>query len=307
VKDRVPQFLLRRQEPVPHNGRGRFHRPLADRALEHLGAIIGATFRQWETASRKGLLQALDARVKLLGLAFLLVVATTLQAFVPTLVLAGFVFILAFLSRLNLLFFYRRLGAFTCIFGLLLMAPAALNIVTEGRIIIPLATSEHFQSIRFLPLPRTIGVTAEGVWIVGFVALRVMNCLSLSFLLFHTTPLPQIIRAFRIFRIPGSLLVVFTLTFKYIFIFSTVLEDMYLAMKSRLLGPVTKSGTGEWTAGRMALLYGRTRSKAEEVYQAMTSRCFDGGVVFLPWARLRMIDAIAGLCLLLCGGFLLWI
>jgi cobalt/nickel transport system permease protein len=292
---------------VPDSSRDRFHRPLADRALERLGAMIGGTFRQWESASRKGLLQTLDARVKLLGVAFLLVVATTLQAFVPALVLAGVVFFLAFLSRLNLLLFYRRLGVFTCIFGFLLMAPAALNIVTEGRIIIPLATSEHFRSFRFLPLPRTVGVTAEGVWVVGFVALRVMNCLSLSFLLFHTTPLPQIIRALRIFRIPGSLLVVFTLTFKYIFIFSTVLEDMYLAMKSRLLGPITKRGAGEWTGGRMALLYGKTRSKAEEVYQAMVSRCFDGGVVFLPWARLRMVDAIAGFCFLLGGGVLLWL
>jgi cobalt/nickel transport system permease protein len=300
--------LLRRQEPAPGSGRSRrFHRPLADRALERVGAIIGSTFRQWESASKKGLLQSLDARVKLLGLAFLLVVATTLSAFAPALVLAGFVFLLALFSRLNLLLFYRRVGAFTCVFGFLFMAPAALNIVTEGRIIIPLATSEHFQFFRFLPLPKTIGITAEGVWVVGFVALRVMNCLSLSFLLFHTTPLPQIIRALRIFRIPGSLLVVFTLTFKYIFIFSTVLEDMYLAMKSRVLGPITKRGTGEWTAGRMALLYGKTRSKAEEVYQAMTSRCFDGGVVLLPWTRLRIIDAFAGLCLLLCGGFLLWL
>ncbi len=236
MKDRVPSFLLSRNAPAIDSGPVRSRRSFVDGALSRIGSVVTATYVQWELASKKGLLQAVDCRVKLVCMLFLLMVATIRNDLAPALVLSGFLFLLVLLSRLDLPVFYRRVGVLAFFFGFLIGLPAVLNIVTEGRVILPLVTFRQPVEFRFFVIPSTIGITAEGASVLTRLTLRVINCLSVSFLLLYTTPLPQIIRSLKVFRVPDALLVVLVLTYKYIFIFSTTLEDMYLAMESRLVG-----------------------------------------------------------------------
>jgi cobalt/nickel transport system permease protein len=280
---------------------------LVDRALDRISSVITATYLQWEFASKKGFLQSLDSRVKLVCMIFLLAVATVRSSLTPALILVGFLFLLALLSRLDLLVFYRRVGFLAFFFGFLISLPAAFNVVTEGRIVLPLVTSQHSAAFQSFFVPPVIGITAEGLHIVLRLSLRVMNCLSISFLLLYTTPLPQIIRSLKLLRVPDTLLVALVLTYKYIFIFSTALEDMYLAMKSRVVGPMRGRETGDWTAGRIASIFRRTQGRCEDVFQAMVSRGLTGEIVLTAPGRLSPRDLWVGLCLAVSGGILLWI
>lgn len=83
MKDSLPAFLQTLHEPLPDIGHTRPGAPVLDRAVERIGSVIGATFMQWELASKNGLLQAMDARVKLVCLLFLLVVGTVKNAGAP--------------------------------------------------------------------------------------------------------------------------------------------------------------------------------------------------------------------------------
>jgi cobalt/nickel transport system permease protein len=307
MNDRVPSFLLSGNALPVGDAPVRSHKPFIDGALNRIGSVITATYVQWEFASKKGLLQAVDSRVKLVCMLFLVVVATVRNDPTPTLVLSALLFVLALFSRLDLLAFYRRVGLFAFFFGFLAGLPAALNTVTEGRMILPLLTFRQPHEFRFFIVPSTIGITVEGVWVVARLTLRVLNCLSVSLLLLYTTPLPQILRSLKVLRVPDTLLVVLFLTYKYIFIFSTTLEDMYLAMESRLVGPLRGRETGDWTAGRIISLFRRTRTKCEDVYEAMVSRGLTGEVILPGPGPLKAADLCAGIGLVASGGFILWI
>jgi cobalt ECF transporter T component CbiQ len=307
MKDSVPPFLLSKNAPPIDNGPIRSRRPFVDGALDHIGSVITATYVQWEFASKKGLLQAVDCRVKLVCMLFLLVVATIRNDLAPALVLSGLLFLLALLSRLDLLVFYRRVGVLAFLFGFLIALPAALNLITKGRVIFPIVTFRAPPTFRLFPIPPTIGITAEGLIVIARLTLRVINCLSVSFLLLYTTPLPQIIRSLKVFRVPDTLLLVLLLTYKYIFIFSATLEDMYLAMKSRLVGSPKGRETEDWTAGRIVSLFRRTQTRCEDVFRAMVSRGLTGNIMLPGPGPLKVVDLYAGLCLAILGGLVLWI
>ena len=306
VKHTIPPFLLSKHEAPAHTAHSGFRRPFVDGALHTIGSVVTSTFVQWEFASKRGLLQSIDARVNIICLAFLLIVGTLKNAMLPLLLLACLFFLLAALSRLDLRFFYRRVFALALLFGLLTALPAALNIITPGRIILPLITLPKAPSWRIITMPATLGITAEGLMIVARLFLRVTDCLSASFLLLYTTPLHKIIRSLKIFRVPDTVLIIFFLTYKYIFLFSTMLQDMYLAVRSRLPGPLSKREARGWAAGRSALLFRKTQMRCEDLFRAMTSRGLGRDITLSEGGPLRTIDVAWGLCLIAGGSFLLW-
>ena len=306
MKDSLPAFLQILHEPLPDIGLTRAGAPVLYRALSRIGSVIGTTFMQWELASKKGLLQAMDARVKLVCLLFLLVVGTVRNDTVPGLALAGLLFLLVCLSRLNPVHFYRRIGVLAFLFGFLVILPAACNLVTGGEVILPLLRFRAPRTFWVYTLPGTIGITREGLSVVGLVSLRMINCLTISFLLLNTTPFPHIIKALKVFHVPDALLIVFVLTYKYIFIFSEMLEAIHLARKSRLSVGRPPGGAGAWAAGRIAFLFRKTQGRCEEIFQAMVSRGLGKEIALAGAGRLGRRDVACGLSLLFCGGILLW-
>ena len=71
MKDRVPSFLLENPPPAAEGQKG--GRPkisFLSKGLIHIAEVIRSGYIQWELASREGLLQKIDARVKVLFLLF---------------------------------------------------------------------------------------------------------------------------------------------------------------------------------------------------------------------------------------------
>lgn len=307
MKDRIPSFLLSPCDPTVPAGGNRFSRSILDRSLRHIGTVMRTTLIQWELSSRNGVLQGTDARVKLLGLLFLLVVASLKKELLPELYLAGLLCLLALLSRVKLAGFYRSICLLAFLFGFLVIAPAALNIFTAGTIIFPLVAFKKSYTIWTYTIPQTIGVTREGCAVVALITTRIINSLSICFLLLYTTPLTELIRALKVFRVPDTLLMVFILTYKYVVIFSMTLEDIYLAKKSRLVWLTERRRTGDWVAGRMAFFLRKTRLKCEEVFNAMISRGATKEIKLQNGPRVTARDLSMGLCLVGAALILLWI
>lgn len=191
-------------------------------------------------------------------------------------------------------------------FGFLIVLPAACNLVTGGEIILPLMRLRPGRTLWVYTLPETIGITRAGLSVVGLVTLRMVNCLTITFLLLNTTPFPHIIKSLKVFRVPDALLIVFVLTYKYIFIFSEVLEAIHLARKSRLSGGRAAGGAGAWAAGRIAFLFRKTQGRCEDIFQAMVSRGLSKEIELASAGSLRRRDVAMGLCLFCCGGILIW-
>jgi cobalt ECF transporter T component CbiQ len=273
VQEPIPEFLTRKAiPPAALPGSSRRRASLVNKGLEHVAAILRTGFIQWETAARPGFLQGLDARIKVLFL-LLFIVLVSLKKTVPSEGAIGlFLLGLALVSRIDLWGFYRRVFVLTFFFGLLLSLPSACNILTPGEIVVPLVRLETIRTLGGATLPAEIGLTAEGLRKVALLSLRVMNSLTVSFLVLATTPFMEFMKALKILRVPDVFLLTIALTYKYIFIFASIVYDMHLARKSRLTGVEKGGETRRWTAGRIAFMYHKSRQRCEEVFKAMTAR-----------------------------------
>lgn len=274
-----------------------------DRSIAAIAGIIKTSYAHWEMAGKNGLFQKLDPRLKVVFMVYFIVIISLVRSVRVECAIAVFIFVLIALSRLDLLYMYRRIIGFAFFFGFCIALPSAFNVITRGEIILPVTTLGRDYHFWIYSIPKEIGITREGAFGVAMLTLRVANSLGISLLIIHTTPFFEIIRALKVFRVPDTFLMIIILTYKYIFIFSRTVEDMYLAMKSRLAGPVNSATVRELVAGRIFYIFKKSQMRYEETYRAMVSRGFSGDVELYGFRIFAPRDAVAGITLGAAGIF----
>ncbi len=307
MENRIPSFLLSRSTSGSFKrGTGKVSVPFLERGIDHLAGVIKNGYAQWRFSSQNGLFQRIDARVKVLFLLCFIVIVSLKRDLLPETCIWIFVLVLALFSRLSILKVYRRVLLLGFVFGFLVALPSAFNVITRGEIIFPIVRFPKSYNFWIYHLPADIGVTREGMLGVAMLTLRVINSLSLSFLVLYTTPFHEIIRALKVLKVPDSFLIIITLCYKYIFIFSKTVEDMHLAKKSRVVRELNHAEAREWIAGRMAFLFRKSRLKCEELFKAMIGRGFSDSVRFYGFGKMGMADWFAALFLFIAAiSFLL--
>jgi len=290
VKSDIPAFLL----SSPHRYTARTSGAVSgasfvDKSISRLAALIGTTWIQWDTARQEGYFQKLDARVKVFFLLFFVIIVSLKKSLVPEAGIALFVLLLVGLSRLRLLPFYKRVSFLSFIFGFLAALPSCLNVITSGDMVLPLVHFSEGHCFWIWCVPETLGITRQGMEGVLMLTLRVFNSLSLSFLVIYTTPFSEMIRALKSLKVPDTFLMIVTLAYQYIFIFTKTLEDIHLARKSKVIeGDAAEARN--WVAGRMAFLLRKTRVRCEEVFNAMLARGFSGEVKLYAPRKMKRTD-----------------
>jgi cobalt/nickel transport system permease protein len=216
-------------------------------------------------AANIGLLQSLDPRTKIIcALVFII-----LSGWCPSVLLISlfyfFFVLLALLSHIPLRRM-MRLWIVLPFFSLFLAVPLLFSFVVPG---IPLF---------FLPGPWHISVTHEGVFLAIRMLLRVVTAMSIVQLVLETTRWDYVLRGFELFKIPHTILFVFALTYRYIFILLSTALDMMFARKSRNVGKVTASGSRFWIGTMTGCLLVKSFVMSANVHDAMISRGFTGEV-----------------------------
>ncbi len=265
-----------------------------DKTIKTIAGIIKSSYVYWEMAEKNGLFQKLDPRVKIVFMVYFIVIVSLLRSVYAELAVSAFIFMLIAFSRLNIFYLYRRIIGFAFFFGFLIALPSAFNVITRGEIILPVAMLPRAYQFWIYSIPKEIGITGEGVFGVAMLTLRVANSIGISLLVIHTTPFFEIIRALKVFRVPDTFLMIIILTYKYIFIFSKTVEDMYLAMKSRLVGTMDSGTVRELIAGRIFFIFKKSQMRYEETYRAMVSRGFNGDIELYSFRAFTARDAVAG-------------
>ena len=251
---------------------GRIGTSFVTKGMETISDLLRTGFIQWETASKRGFFQGLDARVKVLFLIAFIIIVSLKKTILSETAIALFLLGLAMASRLDLMKHYRKILLLTFVFGFLLAWPSAFNVFTPGELILPLFHFEKGYTWGPLAIPREIGITDDGLRRVVMLSLRVLNSLSISLLVLATTPFMEFIRALKVFRVPDVFLMTITLSYKYIFIFAQTVYDLHLAKKSRMTGVESDRAARQWVSGRMAFLFRKSQQQCEEVFKAMTAR-----------------------------------
>jgi len=244
-----------------------------------------------DIARGPGLLQGLDARVKVVTL-LLFVVIVSLGRSLP--ILAGIflmVLVLAFVSRVPLGFFFKRVMLFIPIFTAVIAIPALF--ITSGDPLVTIAD-------------KTV-ITEQGARTAGFLVLRVVDSLSFSVLLMLTTPWTSFLVALRWLRFPLLLVATLGMTHRYIFLFVHTANTMFLARRSRTVGRLSGGENRRWLARAVTSTLAKSHHLSEEVYLAMLSRGYRGEVLSLDKLSLRRRDLISVSLALAVASVIFWL
>ena len=198
-----------------------------------------------DIARSGGLLQSIDPRLKTVFLLVLLVVTCFARAILWIAMLYILSIILAVSSRIKVLFFIKRVWFFIPLFALLIAIPA---------------------------------VFMYGIFSACIFVLRVATCVSFAVLFTVTTRHSDLLRSLRWLRIPSIYVQVLDMTYRYIFLFIKVFEEMHLSLKARLVRHMGPAKARHWVASRIAFLFKRSVKMSEEVYMAMLARGYTGEI-----------------------------
>jgi cobalt/nickel transport system permease protein len=236
-----------------------------------------------DVASGRGMLQAIDARVKVVTL-FGLLVATALVQHISVLVgMYVATLVLAVASGLSLAFFVKRVWLFIPLFTGIVVAPATLNFVTHGEIVVHLGTW----------FGHTAGITRPGLEAAGLIVSRVAVSISLVVLLTLTTRWSRLLSSLRSLFVPRMFVMVLGMTYRYVFHLLNGVTDMYIARKARTVTHDSDSTRGRaFVAATGGALFGKAHALSEEVHQAMVSRGYTGNVRTIQSTRVRAVDAL---------------
>ena len=266
-----------------------------------MAAVIKRGYVSSDLLSKNGLFQKIDPWIKIFFLIFFIIIVSLRKDPLSEFYVFVFIFILTLLSRINAVRFYRRVLVFGFIFGFLIALPSAFNFVTKGEIILPVATYSRSHDFWIYHLPATVGITREGMLGVTMLTMRVINSLSLSFLVLYTTPFPEMVKALKILKVPDTFLIIINLCYKNIFIFSKTIEDMCLAKRARLLREEVFKKAWDWPAGRLDLIFRKTQLRCEEVFRAMVGRGFSDSIKLYGFRKMCATDWASGAILFSVG------
>jgi cobalt/nickel transport system permease protein len=252
-----------------------------DKTLRAVAHVAEQTLFSEAFARRRGLLQSLDARIKLFSLFFLIMVASLARTPQVLWLLCATGLGLAALSRVPLWFFIKRVWLFVPLFSAVIVLPALFNIITPGDPLWVVLRLDQAHSWGPYTIPREIVVTRQGLWGAVIFVSRVAASVSFAVLLTLTTRWERIFAGLRALLVPRIFVMTLSMTERYLFVFLRLVQDMYRGRKSRTIRPLSSAAERGWIASRIGVTFKRSVELSNDIYRAMLSRGYQGDMAML--------------------------
>lgn len=234
-----------------------------------------------EFAKRNGLLQRLDPRVKLIS-ALVLIFAVSLTRDVRVLFITYLLtLLLAYFSRIGVLFFIKRVWIFIPIFAGVIVLPILFNVFLPGDRLVTLVTLGNGTHLGPIVLPSSIYITRQGTIFVITFMMRVATCVSVAVLLFLTTQRDLLFKSLRSIRVPKVYILTLNMCYRYIFLLLDLMIAFFTARKSRQIRNLPLREEQRYVGGRIGYILVKSLDMSNKVQDAMISRGFDGDVKLL--------------------------
>jgi len=234
---------------------------LEETAREVLEFTTDAVFSE-RYAREKGVLQRIDPRLKVISLVVLVATVVSLQNLKLIVAFYALALILAVLSNLPVKEFTKRVWVFVPIFTGIIAIPSIFMIPGEVAFKLPLGLTATWEGIH---------------WAVLF-TVRVATAVSYAVLFTMTSRWNEIISALASFRIPGMVITIATLTYRYIFLLSKLLLDSMHARRARLAGELGMVESWKEAGKHIGATFIKANSLGEDIYYAMLSRGYSNEV-----------------------------
>jgi cobalt ECF transporter T component CbiQ len=278
-------------------------RNYADKTLRRISTFFSRSLLREETARRPAVLQGVDPRARLVA-ALVFLISVSLARSIPALVgHAAIPLVAIVLSRIRA---KELLGAgflLALIFSSLIAAPATLNVLGGGQVVLPLLSREQEWRLGPYVLPGVIGLSREGLLTAATFLLRVLSSVAAVLWLTLSTRWVDLLRGLRSLRLPPLFLQVTGMTVRYLHAFHRQSEEIHLGKKSRSVCKAPMAAEQAWVGSRIANAWDRGLHLMEEVSDAMTARGFRGEARFPSGSRFRARDwGFLAVVILLCAA-----
>ncbi len=254
---------------------------------------------------RNGILQSLDPRVKLVSILALILAITMTMDWRVLLAVYLLVLIFAYLSKIEVGFFIKRVWLFIPIFAGIIAMPMLFNIFYPGDSLVTLATPGPDAWLGPIRLPETISITGKGVMAAMVFTLRVATCVSATVLLVLTTPREKLFKSLRSVGVPKVYVLTLDMCYRYIYMFTDLIRAFYTAKKSRTIKRLSLLDEQKWVGGRIGYTLVKSLDMGEKVHGAMVSRGYNGDVKILDDFRLKPRDFVAAFSVLAFSAILI--
>lgn len=261
------------------------------RTLTGISKVLQNDLLAERFASRQGLLQGIDPRVKLLSILLFMIITGAAKSFATLIVLCIVSVMLVKLSRLGVFSYMKRVWLILPLFLLVLSMPAATNLIIEGRPLMYLYKGLDLK-ILFARLPQELYLSAEGIRAIVKMSLRIGVSISFGYLLVMTTRWSQLTKALAVLRVPKLAITILDMTYRYVFVLSRVSIEMFEARTLRTVGKIKNKDNRRFVANSIAYLFVKASYMSEEVYDSMLCRGYTGEPVSLTGFRLTRNDYI---------------
>lgn len=272
--------------------RRKLRRGFIEKSLAGLGGAFERSLYSEEVSERRGALQVLDPRVKVVGLLLLIIASSASRslAVIGVILLGGVA--LALLSRVSPVTLAGRVWAGALLF--------------TGPIALPALFLTAGERIGQVPL---VGwdITRQGTLAALFLLGRVLTSTTLGTVLILTTPWAQVLKALRVLRVPALFVVILGMTYRYIFLMLQTAQDMFESRRSRAIGNLPGPEQRRVAAASVGVLLGKSFQLSNDVYLAMQSRGFRGEVYTLDEFAMTPRDWVALAGFVAAAGMGLWL
>jgi cobalt/nickel transport system permease protein len=256
-------------------------------------------------ACKRGLLQFVDPRFKLIGVLWLVVCIILVNRVEWVLAILGVAILLAVASNVRLGYYLKRVWLFIPLFTLVIAVPAMFNFIVPGQPLFILLSQG--QSMGLLVSPWTISITVQGVQCAVLFVLRTGAAVSLVILFILTTPWTDLLASLQSLKIPAAFVMILSMTYRYVFVLVGIAQDMSMALKSRTLRPERGGDVRKWLGATIGVLFRRSMNMSELVNLSMISRGYDGKVRKITrfhaqgfdWAFLAFLIGLGAILLML--------
>ncbi|AKB51418.1 Transmembrane component NikQ of energizing module of nickel ECF transporter [Methanosarcina barkeri str. Wiesmoor] len=264
------------------------------KTIDGIFGFLEEAFVSDSFSKRDGFLQSLDPRAKLVSILTVIFA----MSLIGDLRLLIFVYMLtllfAYLSKIEILFFIKRVWLFIPIFAGIIAIPMIFNVFFPGDPLIRLVDLGSGAHLGPFSLPSSIYITKQGVNSAVIFTMRVATCVSAVVLLFLTTPQQVLFKSLRSVGVPKIYVFTLEMAYRYIFLLTDMVREIYIAKKARTIKTGGMFEEQKWVGGRIGYTLIRSLDTSEKVHAAMMSRGYNGDVKIMHDFKMRNRDYISG-------------
>lgn len=248
------------------------------KTINGIQKIFEDMFYSDEIAGKKGIMQRIDPRVKLLSTLIFIILANSGRTIQFMVVLLVYVLFLSIFSKIPMKEYFLRVSIISIVFTGIILIPSLFNIIRQGK---PL-----------FYITKDIYITKQGLYSAVMMMMRSFVSISFVYILSLSTKWTNVMRSLRVFRLPQIFTATFEMAQRYIFLLLDVATDMFLARKSRNVGKITGNEGRKFVAGTIGHLLIKSNTFSDEVYSAMVSRGYTGNFIAIDTFKITLYDWI---------------